>query len=188
MPRRMATRLQRGSRIPLDSSGASSGQLDVVVEFPFLPSFPAPGSDERLYLADSVAFVVEIKSNLAKQWDQAQASAAKVRALRRQWRGHVSIRQGATIEQVPPSMSRIPFVAVGFEGDTTVEALAERMARTPEQERPDVALVIDSEAYVGWLGVRETGARSLFSLAMDASYFARNVLTAEIDLRAYSFS
>jgi hypothetical protein len=44
-----------------------SGALDIVVEFPFLPSFPAPGGDERLYLAESVALAIEVKSDLCAQ-------------------------------------------------------------------------------------------------------------------------
>ena len=41
-----------------DSSGHRSGQLDVVVELPFLPSIPIPGSANRLYLAEGVGAVL----------------------------------------------------------------------------------------------------------------------------------
>jgi hypothetical protein len=37
-----------------------SGQLDIVIELPFLPSFPTPGANERLYLAESVALAIEV--------------------------------------------------------------------------------------------------------------------------------
>src|SRR2546423_1122598 len=54
-----------------DSDNRLSGQVDIAVEYPFLPSFPMPGpSHERLLLAESVAAVVEVKSDLSGQWDQ----------------------------------------------------------------------------------------------------------------------
>jgi hypothetical protein len=58
-----------GSGDATDSRGVKSGQLDVVVEFPFGPSLPMVGNEKsRLYLAETIAAVVEIKSNLANQW------------------------------------------------------------------------------------------------------------------------
>ena len=51
-----------GSGDVTDSSGAKSGQLDVVVEYPFAPSLPTVGSGQsRLYLAESAAAVIEVK-------------------------------------------------------------------------------------------------------------------------------
>ena len=48
-----------------DKSGAKSGQLDVVIEYPWVPSLPIVGSDKpRLYLAEGVAAVIEVKSDL----------------------------------------------------------------------------------------------------------------------------
>ncbi len=62
-----------------DVVGGRSGQLDVVVEFPFMPSLPiAGGSSSRLYLAESVAAVVEVKSNVGAQWNQALHTAAQL--------------------------------------------------------------------------------------------------------------
>jgi hypothetical protein len=59
-----------GSGAIVDSTGAQSGQLDVVVEFPFLPSFPTTGAPDRLYLVESVGAAIEVKSNLQTQWHQ----------------------------------------------------------------------------------------------------------------------
>lgn len=66
-----------GIRAIVDATGETSGQLDVVVEFPFLPSFPTPGAAERLYLADSAALVIEVKSDLSGQWSQIRECAFK---------------------------------------------------------------------------------------------------------------
>ncbi len=51
-----------GTGDALDSAGNKSGQLDVVVELTFFPSLPALGGGSRLYLAEGVAAVIEVKS------------------------------------------------------------------------------------------------------------------------------
>jgi hypothetical protein len=63
-----------------DINGNRSGQLDVVVEYPFGPSLPLVGSDtaSRLYLAETVAAVVEVKSTLPSQWNQVLETLAKL--------------------------------------------------------------------------------------------------------------
>ena len=55
-----------------DIDGNRSGQLDVVVEYPFGPTLPAVHGETRLYLAESIAAVIEVKSSLP-----AQCSGAK---------------------------------------------------------------------------------------------------------------
>ena len=63
-----------------DMHGNQSGQLEVVMELPIGPSFPMPGgSPHRLYLAESVAAVIEVKSNLSKQWDQAISTVESIK-------------------------------------------------------------------------------------------------------------
>jgi hypothetical protein len=174
-----------GSGTMVDSTNASSGQLDIVVEFPFWPSFPNPGGSQRLYLADSVAFVVEAKSDLSSQWDQVEQSVAKARPLRRFWRGHVTL-SGPAFAIEDESQSRVPFVAVGFCGHSTIESLEKRMNETPEERRPDAALVIESGAYKNSItGRRGLSADGLFEFCLDLAYFARNVLTADIAVEKY---
>lgn len=173
-----------GSGAVADAGGGTSGQLDVVVEFPFFASFPAPAGGHRLYLAESVAFVMEVKSDLSSQWKQVEKTAEKLHPLRRRWRGHLRVDAEVGISTVQASVSRIPLVAVGFKGYQNLENLRERLEATPEERRPDAALVVESGAYVGWqmCGIGEEG---FFAFCADGSYFARNVLTAEPDLIAY---
>lgn len=64
-----------GSGDAIDTDGNQSGQLDVVVEFTFLPSFPALASEPRLYLAEGIAAVIEIKSDLQRQWSEVERTA-----------------------------------------------------------------------------------------------------------------
>jgi hypothetical protein len=77
-----------GSGDATDAAGHRSGQLDVVVEYPFSPSLPSFGGipTTRLYLAESVAAVVEVKSNIAAQWDEARHTAAQLAPLRRSFK------------------------------------------------------------------------------------------------------
>ena len=70
-----------GSGAVIDSDGNSSGQIDIVVEYLFLPSFPMPGGTDRLYLAESVAVALEVKSNVSTQWKEVEHSAASMRKV-----------------------------------------------------------------------------------------------------------
>src|SRR5262245_1892719 len=72
-----------GSGDITDSLGQRSGQADIVIEHPLLPSLRQIGGRERLYLAESVAAVIEVKSNLSSQWDEVEKTAREVKKLRR---------------------------------------------------------------------------------------------------------
>jgi len=168
-----------------DATGSISGQLDVVVEFPFLASFPAPGSAQRLYLAESVAFVIEVKSNLSKQWKEVEETVEKISGLRRRWRSHLNVNPEVGISNFSASFSRIPCVAVGFTGYKKTATLRKKLENTPVDRRPDAALVIESGAYVGWEKVEAIAEAGLFAFCTDGSFFARNVLSAEPDVGEY---
>jgi len=115
-----------------DKSGKRSGQLDVVVENPFCPSLPIVGGGQiRLYLAEAVAAVVEVKSNVEKQWPQVLETAAKLKPLRRQLRGYAYVGR--------PPTERIPFFAVGYEGWKHQETLKAKLG----EGTIDGILVID---------------------------------------------
>src|SRR5262245_51945897 len=94
-----------------DATGKYSGQLDIVVEYPFSPalplSVPVIGGTTRLYLAESIAAVIEIKSNVSAQWDEARRTAEKLAPLRR------SIIPGMTMGKVPEN---IPFFIASYTG------------------------------------------------------------------------
>lgn len=103
----------------IDSFGKRSGQLDVVVEFTFLPSVPALGGGPRLYLAEGVAAVVEVKSDLSKQWAEVEVTASALRPLRRQFQA-----PGFTPYGPPPA--QIPLFAVGYTGWKQLNSVKER--------------------------------------------------------------
>ena len=175
-----------GSGAIIDQFGCISGQLDVVAEFPFFPSFPTPGAAERLYLAESVSFVAEVKSDLGAQWSQVEKTGEALLPLRRNWSGHLRFDRG-NLEIANASISRIPFIAIGFRGYESVEALERKLLATEQSKRPDSALVLESGVYVGLLGgVRGSGVMGLFEFCVEAAHFATNVLTAVPDFRGYA--
>lgn len=103
----------------IDKNGHLSKQLDIVIESPFAPSIPLLGSSQvRLYLAESVHSIIEVKSDLTTQWADVTANFASVRSL------SLSDFGGASIPD-----SRLPedlvYFAVGYKGwqteVTTVE-------------------------------------------------------------------
>jgi len=63
----------------IDTAGNQSGDLDVVVEYPFLDRLTLAGHS-RLYLAEGIAAVIEVKSNISSQWGEAVGSGTKLSA------------------------------------------------------------------------------------------------------------
>jgi hypothetical protein len=111
-----------GSGDITDSLGQRSGQVDIVIEHPLLPSLPQIGGEERLYLAESVAAVIEIKSDLSSQWDEVERTAREVKKLRRPPRRDVN-------PSLPPGQGYpdpIPVFAVGYKSWSKLETPKER--------------------------------------------------------------
>lgn len=170
-----------GSGVIADGIGRQSGQVDIVVEFPFLPSFPTPGSSERLYLADSVAAAIEVKSNLS---DLDADAIAKVNALSRSWRAHEHLESSGEIRNFGPSTSRIPYLVVAYRGSITMPR------RLGEHGAPDGVLVIESGSYSGCQRVLPestpaSGPAGLLSFACDLAWMIHNVRWASPRIRSY---
>lgn len=108
-----------GSGDAIDTQGNQSGQLDVVVEFTFLPSIPALGSEPRIYLAEGIAAVIEVKSNLSSQWNEVINTSAKLRKLKR-------VFQVPGFTPYGPPMANIPIFAVGYTGWKKLETIIEK--------------------------------------------------------------
>jgi Domain of unknown function (DUF6602) len=91
-----------------DQAGHCSGQLDIVIEFPFVPSLPLQADSPRLYLAEGVAAVVEVKSDVATQWEQVLSTAKQLQEISRSY--------GSGISLGPRAPEKIPLYAVGYRG------------------------------------------------------------------------
>ena len=76
-------RVRFGTGDVCDSHGHKTGQVDVVIETPHLFAFRAQERAPALYLAEGVAGVIEVKSDLTRQWPEVREKAEQVWGLRR---------------------------------------------------------------------------------------------------------
>ncbi len=168
-----------------DAQGGISGQVDIVVEYPFVPSFPLPSTDERLLLAESVAMAIEVKSDLISQWGQVRETVKKVKALRRQLNPLMVLDEEPAAFSARVSSETIPCVVVGYAGHTTTAALSKRLRDTPKCERPDAALVIRSGCFCGF-DMEATGASGLYVLCVAINSSLNSLGAAAPNLLAYT--
>ena len=163
-----------------DGQGLLSGQLDLVIELPFAPNFPMPTGNERLYLAESVLAVIEVKSNLSKQWGEVEATVRKVKQLLPKLMNVVSVSTGT------PKDPRIPVYAIGYTGYSTANGLEERLKSTEENARPVGALVIDSGVVsVPKYGRLGHGPWGLYVLIYELLQRAQNALLMTPEIARY---
>ena len=141
-----------GSGDITDSSNNKSGQMDVVIEYPFLPSLPVVvGNSPRLYLAEGVAAVIEVKSNIEHQWSEVVATAKQLSKLRRTF--------GATMSMGKGPEQRIPLYAVGFDGWKKMATLEERI-----KDAPIAGILVIRQGLFYAPGVNSTSSWSLWGL------------------------
>ena len=120
-----------------DQDGRRSGQLDVVVEYPWIPSLPVLGATRpRLYLAEGIAAVIEVKSNVSDQWQEVLATAGQLGTLRRKY------GSGFTAGWQPTQW--VPLFAAGYTGWKNKDALQQHLQDGPI----DGILVIDPGLFV----------------------------------------
>jgi hypothetical protein len=79
-------------------------------------------SATRLYLAESIAAVIEVKSDVAKQWPQAQQTASQLEPLQRSF-GMQMIMGGF------PPKPKIPLFVAGYTGWKTIETLQSSLSQ-----------------------------------------------------------
>ena len=155
----------------VDSNGNQSGQVDIVLEQPRGYSFPLASVGPRLFLAENVAAVIEVKSNLCNQWDEVVATAEKLAQVRpvfanqnfadmldRFDKGEVEFDPSMTDEDISKARKllvdqsnhpsnigrkRIPLIVVGFEGWTKESTLIEKLV----PDRIDGILIISRKVY-----------------------------------------
>lgn len=111
-----------GSGDAIDQAGRRSGQLDIVVEYPFLPSLPlVAGRSPRLYLAEGIVAVIEVKSDVASQWPEVEQTARTLSTLQRDFQYERGVSIG------PRAMPRIPLFVVGYGGWKNFETVRQHV-------------------------------------------------------------
>lgn len=163
----------------IDQRGTNSGQVDVVVTLPFFPQPPplAKLTRDRLFLAEGVAAVIEVKSDIDRQWEEATRKAGLVRSVRRSFGGTSSVGQAP--------LECIPFFVVGYKGKGSVERYSEKLDSAPV----DGILVIDPGIFVSnkesW-SLRHEGPGALWALICCLHWRVRSLIDAGADLLAYA--
>jgi uncharacterized protein DUF6602 len=174
-----------GSGAVTDATGELSGQLDVVMELPLGSNFPMPAGAERLYLAESVAAVIEVKSDISSQWSQVQDAIRKVKILRRDIRQSSAILLESSPEPIIEAGPKIPCYAVGYHGYRSLEALQDRLSATPIESRPDGVLVLESGCFLG-VSCKADGVWGLYAFVAELIAQVNSVLQiAYPDLYSY---
>jgi hypothetical protein len=168
-----------------DGSGSLCGQLEIVMESPFGPNFPMPAGKERLYLAESVAAVIEIKSNLYSQWNEVKETTKKVKRLTRDLRRTEVLHFESSPDPIIELSSKIPCYAVGYVGYKSSQGLKDQLDSTEIESRPDGVLVIESGCFIGITG-RANGAWGLHAFVAELASQVNSILgLAYPDISSY---
>jgi hypothetical protein len=121
-------RLQHGDLI--DSYDRTAGEVDRVVVQQTVPVAAKLKDDTSIILAEGVVAVLEIKSDLNKQWSQVEKKWRMVGALRR---------------RALPGMRALPFIVIGLQGWTKGDSLRDRVAdlarMLPPADVPPIMMV-----------------------------------------------
>ena len=151
-----------------DSSNKKSGQVDVVLERADGFSFPFLAGGPRMFLAESVAAVIEVKSDVASQWGEVLSTAKKVKSLNRKFASDnlaefVSAIESGTINfksddgglaklklaqknaEKSKGHPKIPVYAVGFQGWKKLETIQDKLSDSDV----DGVFVLNERLFVG---------------------------------------
>ncbi|WP_447888760.1 DUF6602 domain-containing protein [Serratia fonticola] len=132
-----------------DSYGEITGELDIILENGFFPSLPVVGIESsRIFFAEGVAAVIEVKSNLKGQWGEALATGNKLNRIKRKISTGTmsSSARGPVILMVPGKSSnenigsiqdmgvekfkvvtKVPYFVVGYSGWDKLETLSGKL-------------------------------------------------------------
>jgi hypothetical protein len=143
-----------------------------------------PGGTDRLYLAESVAAVVEVKSDLSSQWKEVEHSAGAMAKVRRRWSGSTSF-EGSTIAlNMGVARMPVPYFAVGYTGYKQLESLRKRLEQTSAEARPAGALVVDSGVFVGPKAFG-SDVWGLYAFCVDLIALFKEVTNPSVDIARY---
>jgi hypothetical protein len=163
-----------------DKKGKKSGQLDVVVEYPHSPTLPLTlGSrGTRLYLAEAVAAVIEIKSDVSNQWKEVRRTASQLAKVKRQF--------GAIMSGGKSPEPRIPLFAVGYKGWKSMKSLAERLNDEAEELGLWGILVIEGGFFMMPNGWSSEGPWALWGLMFAMNHVTTDLISASTAPEQYA--
>jgi hypothetical protein len=156
-------------------------QIDVVVEYPFAPSITLT-DDARLYFAESVAAVIEVKSDVAGQWKEVERSAAALHAIQRKYTGGMAHFGGINEGVI---RGTIPMLAVGYTGWAQPQTAAQHM----QAAGVDGVLVIDKGIFVSsqrLKGITANGPLALWGMICALHEATEAIGATRLDLLSYA--
>ena len=172
----LPTPFRFGTGDATDKNGEKSGQLDVVIEFPFGPSLPiVGGTNSRLYLAETVAAVIEVKSNISSQCDQAINTAKQLFCLERSFGSSMVMGN---------YLPKIPLFVASYTGWNQLETVEQKITATQEISG---ILVIDPGIFLSspaFGSIKATGPWALWGLIVclhQATGFLKAVATNPLE-------
>jgi len=135
----------------IDISGKRSGQVDVVMEYPYEPSFPSPAGDERLLIAESVIIAFEVKSSdsqMSEVIDKSRLINNLYRNLNiHMWYGDDEGDQAFPKEHLDIK-HKIPNIAVFYKGPVKSETFFNKYSEMNVDERPTAMIALDSGYFI----------------------------------------
>lgn len=156
-----------------DASGKKSGQCDIVIEYTSSISFPmiAPSSP-RLYLAEGVCAVIEVKSDLERQWSEVEHSYKSLRELKREYGAGITFGG-----EIPP---HVPYFVVGYRGWKKPETLKEKI----RQSGVSGILILDSALYCDQ-GITASGVYAMFGFLIHLNALTGKMIGSAPNYNAY---
>ena len=164
-----------GTGAVTDSAGERSGEVDIAIELPFFPSFPVPSGDVRLYLAEGIGAIIEVKSNVASQWSEVESTTRQAKKLIRNF--------GGTFSRGKPPPPQIPVFAAGYAGYKSIDAIIQRLDKTDPPARPDGVLVLEPGLFAGQ--ITATSSLALYAFVVCVNTVCTSVISVAVDYLAY---
>lgn len=189
----------------IDNQNNNTGELDIIIENGYFPNIPVPSTDStRLYFAEGVAAVIEVKSSLKGQWNEAISTGRKLHTITRSFiNTTISSHDGPTIHinnnikathhlgiyKMPPQynlIKKIPFFVVGYTGWEKLDTLESKL-----KESDGIVsgiLQLDKGFFIGnesFKNIKINGSLSLLAF-INAVYESYSYIkSTNINLRSY---
>ncbi|KAB7782176.1 DUF6602 domain-containing protein [Methylorubrum populi] len=198
-----AFRIETSGQIT-DASGTISGEIDIVLESTLFPTMPVVGSEAgRLHFAEGVGAALEIKSDLAGQWDEAIRTGRRLKQLRRNYTGGLfgsrvsggahfvipAIAAGGEYRTIKeyPLKNTVPYFIVGYAGWSRLETIVAKLAE--HEEIVDGILQISPPVFAsaGHLeGIRAEGWAAILGFMTGLQQAFTYVRSGDTDLLDYA--
>lgn len=148
----------------VDIDGNSSGQVDLILEFPHEPSFPSPVGDKRLVLAETAICSFEIKSSIS-QWGEAIKKTKSINSVKRSLDFFITstFEDGKVDVTGDDIKEKIPTIVVFYKGPPEISTLKCKFQSLPEAERPSAIFTLDKGFFI-YKEVMFEGADGLLGL------------------------